>query len=392
MAQHVKYYWNDETGLPSLTNTNGSLIAILDAVLVNGFNEKTMVSVTVLNNVATAYCVSHGYGTVNSEFDLDLTIAGAAEPLINGRKDVTIVDADNFTFPAPGVADGVISGTITAKRTPLGWEKLFSGTNKAMYRSTDPTSTGLILRVDETPGSNQAYVFGCESATGVDSFVDRFPTAAQYTNGYWWAKGANNASAKPWCIIGDSKFFYWIPKTPHSGVPIHVNWNVFGDIISFRPADNYNCVLTGSYINPSSYGYSVWNSSDSSWNSTPSATQDAYIARDFIGVNKSITLSNILPTGTNGVYLNYPYPVNNGLLFLENSFAREYNVALNYPLRGKIPGLCAVVANQNNFGRSVRKVFTTTDSTPKKFLVFNVEHGSTPSYLLTVRVDGNWRA
>lgn len=393
MGQHVRYYWSDETGAPVLNNTTGSLVALLDAVLVNGFNTKTITSLSVSGEVATAVCTAHGYGTATSEFDNDLTIAGSDTALLNGRKDVTIIDANTYTFPAPGVGDLTATGTITSKRTPLGWEKVYAGTNKAMYRSLDPATSGCLLRIDDSAGGYFSRVIGVESATDVDTYTDKFPLETQMAGGYWWSKGANTATAKSWCIVGDSLMFYYIPQSPY--ITYH-GWCFFGDFISYRPADNYNCVITGCTSAPLNYNNVGCNVTPGSWASmATSYTTNFFMCRSYNALAKSVECNMVLPQNAASTTFQAfnPSPINNGILFLENTFLREYNLSYLHPTRGIQPGISAIVSASSHIPiLPYRKLYTTTDSAQKKFLVFNIEHNSSTNSLFTIRVNGNWRA
>ncbi|EPD32955.1 hypothetical protein HMPREF9701_06413, partial [Delftia acidovorans CCUG 274B] len=48
----VKHFLSSMTGAPVLSGTVGSMIALLDALLVTGFDTKTLTSLTVVGGVA----------------------------------------------------------------------------------------------------------------------------------------------------------------------------------------------------------------------------------------------------------------------------------------------------------------------------------------------------
>ena len=52
MSQFVMWFDSSETGAPVLNNANGSMIAVLDACLVTGFNNKAVQSINVAAGVA----------------------------------------------------------------------------------------------------------------------------------------------------------------------------------------------------------------------------------------------------------------------------------------------------------------------------------------------------
>lgn len=285
MGQYVKYYHSSEFGTPIMNNVAGAGINVLDAVLVNGFNTVNVSSLIVSSGVATVTAPSHQFNT-HPLSDPDITISGATPSLLNGSKQVTFVDANTFTFPAPGVVDGAASGTITAKRSPLGWQKLFSGTNKAIYKSSDPLASTQMLRVDDST-SNSRYMrcLGVESATGVDTYTDQFPTVAQQSTGQIrWNKGNLDTNAKEWIIVGDSRFFYMFVRFASSVGYTNAG---FGDIVSYRANDPFPALIFGGLSDFStSYDQPL---SVTTHNTSTAATANSgvqYIARDYSGLIK----------------------------------------------------------------------------------------------------------
>ena len=64
---------------------------------------------------------------------------------LNGEQRVTAATATTLQF-ATAVADGTATGTITVKTAPAGWQKLYTGTNKAAFKSLAVESLGMLLR------------------------------------------------------------------------------------------------------------------------------------------------------------------------------------------------------------------------------------------------------
>src|SRR5574338_427743 len=142
MTLPVKYFHGQMTGAPVLSGTAGSRIAVLDACLINGFEVNQVVLVAGATGGAAA---------------------------LNGEWCVTAVSSTWIQFACPGIGDQTATGTITVKAAPSGsWSKVFSGTNKAAYKSTDPAATGCLLRVDDT-SAQYAVVRGYETMTDVDT-------------------------------------------------------------------------------------------------------------------------------------------------------------------------------------------------------------------------------
>lgn len=135
----VREYNSSDAGAPALTGQVGSLIALLDAVLVNG------------------------YGST------------------------------------PGA----------------GWTKLFSGTNRAVYRMGGGNQ--MVLQVlDDAPGAAgalEARLRGAESASDVSTLVNPFPTTAQLSAGIIVRKSSTlDAVARSWYVIADASTFWLLVR------------------------------------------------------------------------------------------------------------------------------------------------------------------------------------
>lgn len=237
------WYDSTEAGAPTLNNVAGSLLDVLRACLINGFNTQSITSISVTSGVATATAAAHGYSAAYGKL---LRIEGAPVSGLNGDVQPLAVDTNTFTYAAVGVPDGTYTGTITARRAPLGWTEAFTGTNKAMFGRAAPEAKAMLLRVDDTasPSAGFARVHMVESAMDVDTYTDPTPTAATLAGGGYWSKGAANITPKRWVLIGDELFFWLATEHPSgdfSGYNICVY--CFGDPASFGQVDPYLCIL-----------------------------------------------------------------------------------------------------------------------------------------------------
>lgn len=346
MANEVIWFDSAETGAPTLNNAAGSLVAVLDACLLNGFNLKS-ITINVAGGVATATCNGHGFSGAAGKL---LLIAGATPNELNGLKQPTVTGTNTFTFPAPGVPDGAATGAITAKRAPLGWTKAHAAANKAAYRSSDVQATGRLLRVDDTaaaPASaTDARVVMYEAMADIDTGTGAGPTAAQLAGGAYWGKGTNDATAKSWVLIGDGRLFYFFG--PHSGAAGLAAY-AFGDVVSYRAADAYGCVLFGS---SSAIGST---SSGSTQLATPSIQLGTAPANNGSMVSRlSSQVGAAVPVAVLGVYTSsvwgntnapaWPSPVDNGCVLHRPMYLLEANNAFGNPIRGEMPGLLQFLA------------------------------------------------
>jgi hypothetical protein len=140
-------------------------------------------------------------------------ITGATPSALNGEKRIAVTGATTFTFDATGVSDQTATGTITAKMAPAGWEKVFSGTNKAVYRSLSPFADRLYCRVDDT-GTTYARIRGYVTMSDVDTGTGPFPMDSQVNGGLYVAK-ASVSSERAWAVFADDRSFYF--KGDYSG-------------------------------------------------------------------------------------------------------------------------------------------------------------------------------
>lgn len=241
----VRYYDSTMAGAPALSGTPGALISVLDACLKDDFGTVTLNSLVVAGNVATGTVnAGHGFTMVGGAVGPVITIAGATPAGLNGTwRIASVPNSTTFTFATSGIADQTATGTITAKRAPLGFSKVFSGTNKAVYRADDVASSRMYLRIDDTGAGSATYarVRGYESMSDVDTGTGLFPTDAQLSGGGYAPKSsAASSAARPWRLIGDAMGF--VLMVNYDAGANWVGW-LFGDIASEKSPDAYRTLL-----------------------------------------------------------------------------------------------------------------------------------------------------
>ncbi len=267
MTYPVKWMHSAMTGAPVVDNQWGALIGLLDACLISGFNVQTCNSIAVASGVATATFGSGSHGFQVGQI-IQIEDGGAW----NGQYRVLTVSGSLITFTAPSGATALAT-TCTVKTPGLGWTKPYSGTNKAAYKSADPTSSGCYLRVDNsldpaytTTYAKYAKVTLCESMTDIDTMVGARvpfdpanPTKNEVASGsgntvingwfkWYQAKGGRSevvgdggSSARQWLLVGDGKTFYLMinPYTGNNGMAGYS----FGDYERYGVIDPLNCLL-----------------------------------------------------------------------------------------------------------------------------------------------------
>jgi hypothetical protein len=242
----IRLFRSTDTGAPTLSGTAGALIAVLDACLKDGYNSKSVQSITRSGSTATVtFAAAHGFAADG------LTIvrhAGADQAEYNGDFQISNVTATSYDITVSGTPATPATGTITAKVAPLDWGKPFSGTNKAAYRSAEVTGTRLYLRVDDNnPNADSyknAFLRGYESMSDVDTGTGLFPTTALATNGIFLNKSsASDATSRAWELFGDGfefHFFYTTTADSAGRRQFH-----FGDPASDLLSDPYGALIYG---------------------------------------------------------------------------------------------------------------------------------------------------
>lgn len=339
MTTTVKYFHSAMPGAPTLSGTAGALIAVLDACLVDGFGLKTADSVVVSGGIATAtFSTGHSF-----EPDVIALVAGATPAELNGEKRVLTTTTNTIAFDATGIVDGTATGTITFKLAPAGWDKPFSGTNLAAYRSNDVTGTRMFLRVDDT-GATNARVVGYESMSDVNTGVRGFPLASQLSGGGYWPKAtAANATARAWTLFADSRSVWIHLHTNTTSLGASGSIYGFDDFASYKSGDPFACALWANNADQaSSSSISLYSFEYASH--TGQNVWGPYIARSFTGLGGSIASqhaaeSHFTASGTAGTSLSvnaptYPNGPNNGLLL-----TRKLLIEPGLALRGRARGV-----------------------------------------------------
>lgn len=332
----VKFFHSAMAGAPVLSGTAGSLIAVLDACLVNGFGVSSVNSLVVAGAVATA-TMSAGH---SAEVGSVVLVSGATPSGLNGEKKVLSVGAGNttLTFDATGISDQTASGTITLKLSPAGWSKAYSGTNLAAYKSPDVAATGCYLRIDDT-SAKTARAQGYESMTGISAGTGPFPTAAQLSGGVYWTKSSvADSSSRSWTLVADGRMFYL--QTRYQSGANGGGLVAFGDLVPFKSGDAWSCVLSGYFSDLSGSNPGILD--DYANNST--TVGQLYLPRPYTGVGSAIwgqkgfgipqpTSKASFASGSGPV--KYPNGPDNGL-YLSSHFVSD---SADLSLRGVSPGL-----------------------------------------------------
>ena len=390
MTYPVKWFSSAMRGAPTVSGTAGALLGLLDACLGTGFGLTTVTGITVSGGVATA-TVSSG-----NSFDQHavVLIEGATPAALNGEQRVLTTSSTSFTF-ATTAPDGVATGSITAKYAPVGgWEKVYTGTNKAVYRSLDVTGPRHYLRVDDT-GATFARVRGYESMTDIDTGVGPFPTDAQMSGGGYWHKSTvASAAAVRWKVLGDEKMFV-LAVAAGSTIASYLAAPLrgFGTPIALRPAgDPWATFLNAGGPNRTAQGVALDGSGSASIGLTAAP-------RAWQGLGSAVALTAYPTSGAPAVSMSgdsntwgaFPSEID-GELKLARVLASE--AGTNKPPRIRIPGVFYIpqsgVVPLINDGDTVPG---SADLAGRMLLMVSVgtNLNAAPSGIYAVDMTGPWR-
>lgn len=293
----VSYITHTMRGAPQIRgNAPGSLIDALDCVLVTGWGLAAPASVTVESGTATATFS----GSTPWEVGAVIEIAGGTPAGLAGKSRVVNVVGNTMTF-ATTAPDGAYSGSIGIKYAGAGWEKVFGGTNKAVYRSTDVTGSRFYLRVDDSNGL-YARVRGYEAMTDIDTGTGLFPLDSQFSGGGYWHKAdTSNATAIPYLLVADAKLLLqaMCPGVAISGNSIATAVYGFGEGVALNPAGDAFASLLSASGSATYYMYYGGLSGAAGYSSTDGAS---FFARGWQGLGGAV-YARPVPEGGSTVVL-----------------------------------------------------------------------------------------
>lgn len=380
MDTSVKVFNSAQAGAPVVGQVAGSLIAMLDACLVDGYGLKAVDSVTVAGGVGTAN-ISTGHSAIAHCVVQFAGATGGYLPL-NGERKVTAIGTATVTFDADGLPDGTATGNITLKIAPAGWQKVFSGTNKAVYRSLDPASTQTYLRVDDTH-ARYARPLGYLTMADIDTGTGGFGSTV------FWNRANTSAGARPWWVVANKSMVYFGIQTHGTTSTDGYAICAFGDAVSRRSGDAYRCVVAGSHSEATSFS-----GADASMSTL---IQDTGANRAGFMVPRSYTqlggAVQMKPMGayqsllTSGNVASVPFP-NGGDNSVILSVAECAEVA-TLALRGRLPGLYFCPQRPNGALLNDFEISNAADF-PGRRLVWKLTGGGSAYGGCAIDVTGPW--
>lgn len=351
MTTNVKIFRSTDAGataltlsgsIPASTGAAGSIIGILRACLIDGYNTGTASSVTILGGVATFNLVSHGFLVGQCLLIAGATVTGGS---INGEVYVTSTTADSFTFATPGIPDQTATGTITAKMAPAGWtEPYASTTNVTAFRQGG--GNGFYINLDESAALvTRSTCFESMTAVGIVNGTNAFPTTAQFNGGLYWNRSTtNDATARNWVIVATDRVLYMHVNIDGSATSLIGSFQGMADLKAYKAGDIFATIHMGQSTATTTTNGTGYLSSP-----TNVAVAGHYLARSFSQIGTSVqgskcyvdnAGSTVTVLGT--IAMTYPVVVDNGLWI---SPIRVSEASIN-SFRGELPGFWAPMHNK----------------------------------------------
>lgn len=311
----TKVFSSTHSGAPVLAgNDSGAFAALLDAVLVNGYNSKT-ITLTRSGSTATASCISHGFATGQV-----LAISGADQADYNGEFRIAVTDANTFTYTVSGTPASPATGTITAKVAPLGWSTAYaSGTTERSYQRPG-SSRGFYMNIGAGADNRQARIRMFETVTAAGTAAangtNPTPADASISGGHYmhWSS-TTDGTVRSWYAFGNAAAFVLVALL--DATPSYLNGLYVGNIEGGHAT--YGTVIWA----PSASGYTNtwWSVAGSDQSSAGSYPQGAYVLRPLsgtggserVGVSTHMTnnstpgATNVVTYATYGLFVNRPW-------------------------------------------------------------------------------------
>lgn len=227
MPSDVKWFSSENLGMPQMTGgTADGMLRILDACLLEGVNSRVAASATVSGDLVNIKFSSiHGFQKAQV-----VSVSGATSSSINGEHKIISRDLDSITVKIIGVSD--VSGLLTVKLAPLGWESIFGTSSADMraYRSkTNKNKRVLFLdmstpspspyHADPTSKAKLAVTSVCGNMEVLGAQINPMTDAVNTSHAeslFWIQKKSSydelavEDTKSQWKLIGNSNFFFFV--------------------------------------------------------------------------------------------------------------------------------------------------------------------------------------
>lgn len=181
-----------------LASTAGSILTILDIVLVNGANQVNVSSITRTGTIAVVQTAADHSFQQGDTVHLENT----GEANFNGKRKVFQILAPNQVSVHVADTGAASTGAVgTIKHAAAGWTKTVIGTNQAAYHSAAyPDGSVRTIQIEDNSPYSNTYEFRVRLCLGWTALN----TATKISGARKYTKINSNAR---WCAIADNKTF-----------------------------------------------------------------------------------------------------------------------------------------------------------------------------------------
>lgn len=373
MAFPVKWYSGAMQGAPAWpsTQTAGNLISLLKAILVTGFGNSVVSSLSYNSTtqlITAVVAAGHKYLQ-----DSIINIAGANEAGYNGEFRVVSVTSTTVVLACDnGVpSSSSATGTLSISYPSLGWAIEFEDApnNLIIFKRVDPASTPIRLRIDNSAWTNYNINASCLAKVQMVEDVADINTFTTVLDRRWPASGYQ-ATANDYLLVGDSLLFYFMPRY---GVDQKKGFYYFGDINSIRAGDKYHCILSYYHrpVYSDSSGYN-WGGSNNAYSSDGACFQNSNhktFARSYHQIFGAVSAYYWGYRTYFGEGLTFPNPADNGFYVSVDKIP----VMDDKGLRGFMPGLAVPYQLVTAYDM---KVVSNLPNLPNSKILFATTHRS----------------
>lgn len=251
-------------------------------------------------------------------------------------------------------------------KNAAGWTQIGPTANCIALKGSGRTNCWLYVEDSmsniNTSGSGNnrvAHIRGFESITNlyangaVNTNSAPFPTFAQIniSNGLFMVKsGSLNLTNREWILIADENCFYFFNEygaNANASTFVGYSQHFFGDFISWKTTDMYNCAVLASDSTSLFYSVPQQNGSIGQLATSPTTNHKMYIARRFDQTTNSIQACLHTLTFFDGAQkvLEYPHAPDNSAVWLTPIL-----IGASSNIFGQMPGI--YTASWSRFGAS----------------------------------------
>lgn len=417
-------------GAPVVSNTFGCLTTLFDACLINGFNTKTVDSITSSAGVATV-TIAAGHGFVADQI---VYISGVDQAEYGTEQRVIDVTLTTFTFAVTGTpaSPATTSTSITVKAAAQGgWEIYFSDAvgarSKRAYRSTNVLSNKPVLWMDDGQSggtsdtsnplyastySKKAKVMLCQDmydinnpkgayapydstyakkgmlatssgSTIIDGWFKWYYARQETTTTHYDYNTPGEANRRWTMVCDDRTIYFFVQQSANYSKAMYS----FGEFSSYKTGDTFNSFITATdwYTGANSN----WGASYPWYSTDPIMSLNAngkLILRDHHQLGSPVTFSPLSIGTLNGTMfsgystgITWPNGPNYSLI-IHPVYMFQNNQST---LRGIYPGYYWVVNDMNttNGNHLLDKTIVTnvTNYSSKKFIICGVTANTEPA-------------